>query len=77
MAEDCPFGVCHSVLVFNLQLENPRGSEQMGLVIAYHPTQERLHSIWHIIPGTVTGKEIAPGTNINKGRVMGFSRNCM
>lgn len=75
--EDCPFGICHSVLVFNLQLKSPRGSEQMGLVIGYHPTREHLHSIWHIIPGTVTGKEIALGTNINKGRVMGFSSNYM
>lgn len=75
--EDCPFGICHSVLVFNLQLKSPRGSEQMGLVIGYHPTWEHLHSIWHIIPGTVTGKEIALGTNINKGRVMGFCSNYM
>lgn len=69
-------GVCQSLLVSNLQLKSPRGSEQMGLVIVCHSTQ-LFPSIWLIIPGTVTGKEIALGKNINEGRVTGFRRNCM
>lgn len=66
MYKDCPFCVCQSLLIFKLQLKKPRGSKQTGLIIVYHWTQQHFHSIWHIIPGIVTGKEIALGKNMKE-----------
>lgn len=77
MYEDCPFGSCHSVLVFNPAAEKRQGLWGDGASNGASPSLQPYHSTWHVFPETVPGREIAPGKNINKGRVMGFNRNCI